>query len=149
GAVAHPGRAAPGAAEPGRCRHARSHAVEGTLRPRARQFPGAARRPAHAVCGPAGPDRGAAGRAGQPRHAVPRAGRRLAGAGRVSVTRTPTGAGIERAQAQRARIMAAARKCFVEYGFHAASMGNIAQQADMSAGLIYRYYASKSAIIIA
>ena len=32
-------------------------------------------------------------------------------------------------------------------GFHAASMAHIAQTADMSAGLIYRYFASKAAIV--
>ncbi|MEO7200359.1 MAG: helix-turn-helix domain-containing protein [Dokdonella sp.] len=53
-----------------------------------------------------------------------------------------------RAAAQRARILDAARKCFVEHGFHAASMANIADTAGMSAGLIYRYFASKNAIIL-
>ena len=57
--------------------------------------------------------------------------------------------GPERAQAQRERILAAAQKCFVEHGFHAASMGDIAHQAGMSPGLIYRYYDSKSTIIVA
>lgn len=54
-----------------------------------------------------------------------------------------------RSQAQRERILAAAQACFVERGFHAASMANIAETADMSAGLIYRYFDSKSAIILA
>lgn len=55
----------------------------------------------------------------------------------------------EHAQAQRDRILAAAQRCFVEQGFHAASMANIAETAEMSAGLIYRYFASKNAIILA
>ncbi|MCB1553240.1 MAG: TetR/AcrR family transcriptional regulator [Xanthomonadales bacterium] len=55
----------------------------------------------------------------------------------------------DRAQAQRERILDAARRCFVEQGFHAASMAHIAETAGMSAGLIYRYFDSKNAIILA
>lgn len=54
-----------------------------------------------------------------------------------------------RAQAQRERILAAAQTCFIEHGFHAASMASIAETAEMSAGLIYRYFENKSAIILA
>ncbi|MEX2495212.1 MAG: TetR/AcrR family transcriptional regulator [Woeseia sp.] len=54
-----------------------------------------------------------------------------------------------RSRAQRERILAAAHACFVERGFHAASMANIAETAGMSAGLIYRYFESKDAIILA
>jgi len=54
-----------------------------------------------------------------------------------------------RAEAQRSRILRAARQCFVEKGFHAASMAAIAQAADMSPGLIYRYFKSKNEIILA
>ncbi|NMM78326.1 hypothetical protein B2J88_48645 [Rhodococcus sp. SRB_17] len=49
----------------------------------------------------------------------------------------------------RKRILAAAKKCFVEYGFYTASMASIAETAEMSAGLIYRYFESKDAIILA
>jgi AcrR family transcriptional regulator len=52
-----------------------------------------------------------------------------------------------RADAQRARILCAAQKCFIEHGFHAASMANIAETAQMSAGLMYRYFANKNAIV--
>lgn len=55
----------------------------------------------------------------------------------------------ERAQAQRERILSAAEQCFIEHGFHAASMASIAEAAQMSPGLIYRYFESKSAIILA
>lgn len=55
----------------------------------------------------------------------------------------------ERALAQRERIMCAAKKCFIEHGFHAAGMALIAETADMSPGLIYRYFDSKDAIILA
>lgn len=53
----------------------------------------------------------------------------------------------DRIEAQRRRILTAAQKCFVEHGFHAASMATIAETAEMSAGLIYRYFKSKSEII--
>ena len=42
-----------------------------------------------------------------------------------------------RADAQRDRILCAALKCFIEHGFHAASMASIADTAQMSAGLMY------------
>ena len=54
-----------------------------------------------------------------------------------------------RADAQRERIMCAALKCFIEHGFHAASMANIAEAAQMSAGLMYRYFENKDAIVLA
>ena len=54
-----------------------------------------------------------------------------------------------RAEAQRQRILDAAQQCFIEHGFHGASMAVIAETAQMSAGLIYRYFESKSAIILA
>lgn len=54
-----------------------------------------------------------------------------------------------RTQAQRERILAAAQSCFVQSGFHAASMAMIAETAGMSPGLIYRYFESKNSIILA
>ena len=54
-----------------------------------------------------------------------------------------------RAEAQRERILCAAQKCFIEHGFHAASMSSIAQTAQMSAGLMYRYFENKNAIVLA
>ena len=64
-----------------------------------------------------------------------------------------TGHATERAQAralaQRERILDAAQACFVEHGFHAANMAGIASAADMSPGLIYRYFPSKNDIILA
>jgi AcrR family transcriptional regulator len=63
---------------------------------------------------------------------------------------TATGAeSTSRADAQRDRILCAALKCFIERGFHAASMANIAELAQMSPGLIYRYFESKNAIVLA
>ncbi len=54
---------------------------------------------------------------------------------------------MARAAKQRERILDAAEQCFIKHGFHAASMAHIAQTADMSAGLIYRYFANKAAIV--
>lgn len=54
-----------------------------------------------------------------------------------------------RAEAQRNRILDAARCCFIEHGFHAASMAEISAAAQMSPGLIYRYFDNKNAIILA
>jgi AcrR family transcriptional regulator len=55
--------------------------------------------------------------------------------------------GRERAARQRERILDAAESCFIASGFHAASMAQIAATADISAGLIYRYFQSKSTIV--
>lgn len=55
----------------------------------------------------------------------------------------------QRAELQRERILNAAQTCFIEHGFHAAGMALIAQAADMSPSLIYRYFDSKNAIILA
>lgn len=57
--------------------------------------------------------------------------------------------GTARAEAQRERILAAAQECFIESGFHAASMASIAETAGMSAGLMYRYFDNKGAIVLA
>lgn len=55
----------------------------------------------------------------------------------------------DRAEAQRNRILDAAEKAFINHGFHAAGMALIAAEAEMSPGLIYRYYAGKQDIILA
>jgi AcrR family transcriptional regulator len=59
------------------------------------------------------------------------------------------GKAATRADAQRDRILCAALKCFIEHGFHAASMASIAEAAQMSAGLMYRYFENKNAIVLA
>ena len=64
----------------------------------------------------------------------------------VAAARPPT---ATRAALQRERILEAAEKCFIESGFHAASMAQIAQTAELSAGLIYRYFDSKAMIVTA
>lgn len=62
-------------------------------------------------------------------------------------TGAPVGKREARARAQRDRVLAAAQHCFAERGFHGASMAMIADAAQMSPGLIYRYFAGKSEII--
>ncbi len=52
-----------------------------------------------------------------------------------------------RAERQRARILDAAERCFIERGFHGASMAHIAATARMSPGLIYRYFNAKNEIV--
>jgi AcrR family transcriptional regulator len=61
---------------------------------------------------------------------------------------TPVQGSTARADAQRDRILCAALKCFIEHGFHAASMASIADTAQMSAGLMYRYFENKNAIVL-
>ena len=54
-----------------------------------------------------------------------------------------------RKQSQCERILEASRRCFVQHGFHSASMAMISETAGMSPGLIYRYFKNKNAIILA
>ena len=54
-----------------------------------------------------------------------------------------------RKQSQCDRILEASRRCFVQHGFHSASMATISETAGMSPGLIYRYFENKNAIILA
>jgi AcrR family transcriptional regulator len=55
----------------------------------------------------------------------------------------------ERREAKRAQIVAAARRCFAQGGFHQTSMSDIAAAAGVSAGAPYRYFTSKEEIILA
>lgn len=54
-----------------------------------------------------------------------------------------------RAESQRQRILKAARECFIEDGLHAGTIARISEAAQMSPGLIYRYFASKEEIVLA
>ena len=51
------------------------------------------------------------------------------------------------AQQRREEIIRAAHKCFISRGFHATGMADIAREFGMSAGHIYNYFLSKTAII--
>ncbi|THD47187.1 MAG: TetR/AcrR family transcriptional regulator [Bradyrhizobium sp.] len=58
---------------------------------------------------------------------------------------------LERAHApegeRRMHIAAAAEQVFVRHGFHAATMQQVAEEAGMSAGNLYRYFPSKEALV--
>ena len=51
------------------------------------------------------------------------------------------------AQQRREEIIQAAHKCFITKGFHATGMADIAREFGMSAGHIYNYFPSKTAIV--
>ena len=48
---------------------------------------------------------------------------------------------------RRARILDAAERCFVRAGFHRTTMQDVAAEAAMSPGNLYRYFRSKDAIV--
>ncbi len=48
---------------------------------------------------------------------------------------------------RRLRILSAAEHCFVRTGFHKTTMQDVAAEAGMSAGNVYRYFPSKDAIV--
>ena len=50
-------------------------------------------------------------------------------------------------EGRRALILEAAERAFVRLGFHAATMAQVAEEAGMSAGNLYRYFPSKEAIV--
>lgn len=54
-----------------------------------------------------------------------------------------------RAEAQRQRILDAAQHCFIGRGFHAGSISEIAAEANISQGLMYRYFDNKRTLILA
>lgn len=51
------------------------------------------------------------------------------------------------ARQRRDHILDAAERCFVRSGFHRTTMQDVAAEAAMSAGNLYRYFASKEAIV--
>ncbi|MDY3114930.1 MAG: TetR/AcrR family transcriptional regulator [Sutterella sp.] len=53
----------------------------------------------------------------------------------------------DRAQERREEILAGARRCFLNIGFHRTTLRDIAQELEMSVGHIYNYFESKEAII--
>lgn len=71
--------------------------------------------------------------------------------GNVSATSPVSRAGISKPrqdpEARRKHILEATARCVRRSGFHGASMADIAAEAKMSVGVIYRYFASKEAII--
>lgn len=112
---------------------------------------GAARRPQAGSPGRAGRRAAATPRRtrGRSRVHAPRAGAaKAAQAARALQARAAdTQVAADRVTRQRARILDAAERCFIQHGFHAASMADIAATAGMSAGLIYRYFNGKNRIV--
>jgi TetR/AcrR family transcriptional regulator, transcriptional repressor of aconitase len=51
--------------------------------------------------------------------------------------------------ARREQILSAAKRCFVRNGFHETSMQDLFAEAGLSAGAVYRYFASKDEVILA
>ncbi len=49
---------------------------------------------------------------------------------------------------RRSRILDAAERCFVRSGFHRTTMQDVAAEAGMSPGNLYRYFPSKDAIVV-
>jgi TetR/AcrR family transcriptional regulator, repressor for uid operon len=56
---------------------------------------------------------------------------------------------LEPSTDRRTQILDAAVVCFAKRGFHQASMHDISAEADISVGLIYRYFHNKEAVISA
>jgi AcrR family transcriptional regulator len=52
-----------------------------------------------------------------------------------------------RLEARRAQILAAAVECFARRGFHETTMADIAREAGITAGAIYRYFPSKEDVV--
>jgi AcrR family transcriptional regulator len=52
-----------------------------------------------------------------------------------------------RHEEKRAEILEAAERCFAERGFHGATIAQICEEAGISPGHLYHYFASKEAII--
>ncbi len=59
----------------------------------------------------------------------------------------PTATGDNPSSERQTRILDAAEAVFARAGFHAATMNDVATEAGMSPGNLYRYFASKDAII--
>jgi AcrR family transcriptional regulator len=49
---------------------------------------------------------------------------------------------------RQSRILDAAERCFVRSGFHRTTMQDVASEAGMSPGNLYRYFPSKDAIVV-
>ena len=56
-------------------------------------------------------------------------------------------AGVEPEDGTRSRVLAAARSCFLRYGVRKTSMADIADAAGLARQSVYRYAASKSALV--
>lgn len=55
----------------------------------------------------------------------------------------------EQAEQKRQQILNAAKRCFIQHGFHQTSMRQIIEAAELSAGGVYHYFPAKEAIVAA
>lgn len=60
---------------------------------------------------------------------------------------SPNPAEAEAAPDRRTRILDAAERCFARAGFHRTTMQDVAAEAGMSPGNLYRYFTSKDAMV--
>lgn len=67
----------------------------------------------------------------------------MSGSGQASVQSQAVAQPAERREA----ILDAAQACFVRTGFHRTTMQDVAREAGMSAGNLYRYFDSKDALV--
>ncbi len=65
----------------------------------------------------------------------------------MSLTTLSRPAGDDVPLGRPAIILAAAERCIIRHGFHRATMHDVAAEAGMSAGNVYRYFPSKDAIV--
>lgn len=54
---------------------------------------------------------------------------------------------VERIQRRRRQVLTAATRLMQESGFHAVSMQSVADEADISVGLIYQYFGNKTDVL--
>ena len=64
----------------------------------------------------------------------------------MEATQKPS-AGPDHTEERRRQILRAAMACFARRGFHPSTMNDISAEAQISVGLIYRYFESKDAVI--
>jgi AcrR family transcriptional regulator len=60
---------------------------------------------------------------------------------------TKAQAALDPSQERRRQILRAAMTCFARRGFHTTTMNDISAEAQISVGLIYRYFENKDAVI--
>lgn len=53
----------------------------------------------------------------------------------------------EHLDARRRQVLTAAHRCFARHGFHVTTMQDVADEAGLSAGALYRYFGGKEALI--
>jgi TetR/AcrR family transcriptional regulator, repressor for uid operon len=70
---------------------------------------------------------------------------RISSSDSLTITETPQERHAD--HDRRDHIAKAAERAFVRHGFHAATMQQVAEEAQMSAGNLYRYFASKEALV--